>query len=404
MSAPLRLYQQIEEQIMHHAGSALRITSARRLAALVMGILASEDCAVRRVGRELRVMGMRSVQEASTVRRLRRTLADARLDDGAGYGAAVQATVDWPIAAPVVLALDESTTPGGMHVLRLSLPYRGGCVPLSWAVWRHQEKLSRGAYWQHLGGVLARAQAILPPHLPVIVLADRAYDVPGVIDRLTAVGWDWILRVKARSQLRWRDDADPLAPEQRVRDLVGTALDRPGQRLRATGQAFKKAGWRAVNLVGEWGRGYTEPPVVLTNLAPEWDVLRQYGRRFWIEAAFRHDKSHGWDWHRSQVRDPVHQERLLLALAWASLLVLSLGAQQAAAAVTARRGRGGRWPKPTHPRDSLFRLGLGQFRAWLYGTVQGRLPWRLPHLTGPSWCAEWRALHQPLSLVQSVTP
>ena len=404
MTAPTRLYQQIEDQIMHQAGPTLRLTSGRRLAALVTGILGSEDCAMRRVARDLRAMGVRPVQETSTIRRLRRTLADARLDDGAGYGAAVRAVVEWPTSAPVVLALDESATPGGLRVLRLSLTYRGSCVPLAWAVWPHQQPLPRGAYWRHLEAVLTQVQAMLPPTLPVVVLADRAYDVPAVIDRLTALGWDWIIRVKARSQLRWRDDADPQAPEQRVRDLVGAALARPGQRLRATGWAFKKAGWRPVNLVGEWGQGYAEPLVVLTSLAPRWTVLSQYGRRFWIEAAFRQDKSHGWDWHLSQVRQPAHQARLLLALAWASLLVLSLGAQQAAGAVAARRARPHPWPKPTHPRDSLFSLGLGQVRARLYGTVRGRVPWRLPRPTHPSWCAEWLAVHQPLPLSQSVTP
>lgn len=401
MSAPARLYQQIEAQITRYAGPNLRITSARRLASLVMGILASEGCTLRRVARELGAMGLRRAQRDSTVRRLRRTLADVRLDAGAGFTALVQATVDWPVAAPVVLVLDESTTPGEMHVMRLSLAYRGTCLPLAWKVWRHQEKLPRGAYWRSLDGVLARARAILPPAVRVVVLADRAYDVPPVIDRLTALGWDWIIRVKARSKLVWRGEE---AAEQPLRAMVGARLAQRGDRFRTTGQMFKKAGWRPVHLLGEWGHGYAEPLVVATSLAPCWTVLSRYARRFWIEAGFRQDKSKGWDWEQSQVRDPARQERLLLALAWASLLILSLGAQQAAAAVAAFMARSGRRPNPSHPRDSLFSLGLGQFRAWLYGTVRGRVPWHLPHLTHPSWCAEWLALHQPPPLAQSVPP
>jgi hypothetical protein len=139
--------------------------------------------------------------------------------------------------------------------------------------------------------------------------------------------------------------------------------------------------------------------VVLTSLAPRWRVLSRYARRFWIEVAFRQDKSAGWDWAHSQVRDPHHQERLLLALAWATLLILSLGAQQAATALAAHRACRA---APSHPRDSLFTLGVSRFRAWLYGTMHGRLPWRLPRLTAPSWCAEWRALSP--SPPQSVRP
>jgi Transposase DDE domain len=400
MSAPTRIYQQVEAQIKRYAAPTLRITTIRRLATAVVGVLAAEGCTLRRVARELSAMGLRPAQPASTIRRRRRTLADARLDSGAGYGAAVQAMVAWPTTEPLLLVVDESTTPGEVHVLRLSLAYRGSCLPLAWAVWGHQDPLPRGAYWRSLEGVLARAQALLPPEVPVIVLADRAYDLPGVIDRLAALGWHWIIRVKARSKLAWRD-AD--GREQPLRALVTAQLTRPGQRLRRSGCAFKKAGWRPAHLVGEWGHGYAEPLVVLTSLDPAWTVLSRYARRFWIEAAFRQDKSRGWDWQHSQVRQPARQERLLLALAWATLLVLSLGAQQAAAATAALRSRT-RPPQPSHPRDSLFALGLARFRAWLYGTVRGRLPWHLPGLTGPSWCAEWLTLHQEHPHAQSVPP
>jgi hypothetical protein len=399
MSAPARIYQQLEAQIKRCAPD-LRITSVRRLAVLVQGILASEHCTLRRVAREVAALGLSRAQPESIARRLRRTVADIRLDGGAGYAALVREAVAWPSRAPVLLVLDESTTPGGLHVLRLSLAYRSSCLPLAWAVWPHQAKLPHGAYWRQLAGVLARAQALLPPAVRVVVLADRAYDVPPLIDRLAALGWDWIIRVKARSKLRWRG-AD--GAEQPLRTLVAVALTRPGTRLRATGQAFKKAGWRAVQLAGEWGHGYQDPLVVLTSLPPRWQVLSRYARRFWIEAAFRQDKSRGWDWAHSQVRDPQHQERLLLALAWASLLILSLGAQQAAAATTRRADCGAR-AHPTHPRDSLFTLGLGRYRAWLYGTVRGRLPWRLPRVTAPSWWAEWLAVHQQQPHAQSVLP
>lgn len=400
MSAPRRLYQQIEAQITRFAAPQLRVTSIRRLATLVTGIVASEHSSLRRVARELTAMGLRQAQPESTRRRLRRTVSDARLDAGAGYGAAVQALVAWPAHEPVLLVLDESTTPGQVHVLRLSLAYRGSCLPLAWAVWDHQATLPAGMYGQQLERVLAAAAAILPPELPAIVLADRAYDVPNVIDRLAARGWGWIIRVKARGTLVWRASD---GAEQPLRDLITSRLPGPGHRFQAAGCVFKNAGWRPVQLVGAWEPGYAEPLVVLTSLDAEATLLRRYARRFWIEAAFRQDKSAGWDWQHSQVREPTRQERLLLALAWATLLALSLGAQHAATMVAALTTRA-RPPAPSHPRDSLFTLGKDQLRARLYGAVRGPLPWTLPHLTAPSWCAEWLALHQPAPSPQSVPP
>jgi hypothetical protein len=396
VSAPRRIYQQLEAQIKRCA-PGLRITTVRRLAVLVQGIAASEACSLRRVAREVGTMGLSRAQPESIARRLRRTLADARLDGGAGYAALVREVVAWPANSPVVLVLDESTTPGEMHVLRVSVAYRGSCVPLAWAVWQHQEKLPPGAYWRFVDAVLARAAALLPPAVRVVLLADRAYDVPPLLDRLTARGWDWIIRLKANSKMVWRE----AGVEHPLREVVRAALPQPGRRFRATGQTFKKAGWREVQLVGEWGPGYHEPLVVVTNLVPRWSVLSRYARRFWIEMAFRQDKSAGWDWQRSQVRDPLHQERLLVALAWATVLMLSLGAQQAALLLTARRRGSG---SASHPRDSLFTLGLGRFRARLYGTVRGRLPWRLPRLTAPSWCAQWLALSRLPAPSQTVLP
>lgn len=400
MSAPRRLYQQIEAQITRCAAPTLRVTSIRRLAILVTGIVASERCALRRVARELTALGLRQAQPESIRRRLRRTVADARLDDGAGYAAAVRALVAWPDDEPVLLILDESTTPGQMHVLRLSLAYRSSCLPLAWAVWEHQAKLPAGAYWRAVEAVLATAAAIVPPELPVSVLADRAYDVPGIVDRLAAYGWHWIIRVKARGTLVWRASD---GTEQPLRELVAARLPQPGAQFLAVGSAFKRAGWRPVALSGAWGAGCREPLVVLTSLEPDLGVLDRYARRFWIEAAFRQDKSAGWDWAHSQLRDPARQARLLLALAWATLLALSLGAQQAARAMAAVVARPTR-PASSHPRDSLFTLGRDQLRARLYGTVRGPLPWRLPALTAPSWCAEWLALHLAAPPPQSVPP
>ena len=392
MSAPRRIYQQVEAQIKHCAPD-LRLSSVHRLALLTLGIAASEHCTLRHVGREVAALGLSRAQPESLARRLRRTVADPRLEGSTGLAALLAEAITWPHETPVPVVLDESSTPGGLHVLRLSVAYRGSCLPLAWAVWPHQEKLPPGEYWRQMDAVLARAAALLPPGVRVVLLADRAYDIPPLIDRLTARAWAWIIRVKARSMMVWRRES---GAEQPLRTLVATHLDQPGRRFRTSGQTFKKAGWRSVHLVGEWGPGYRDPLVVLTSLAPRWSVLSRYARRFWIEAAFRQDKSAGWDWHHSQVRLPAHQERLLLGLAWASLLILCLGAQQAPRLLRQRGGRRAR--RPSHPRDSLFTLGLGRFRALLYGAVRGHLPWRLPRLTAPSWCAEYQAV-QPLQTV-----
>ena len=134
--------------------------------------------------------------------------------------------------------------------------------------------------------------------------------------------------------------------------------------------------------------------MVITDLPPRWRVLALYDRRFWIEAGFRTDKSHGWEWEQSQVQGLAHHTRLVLAMAWASLLMLVLGvaeAQRRLATVAHRPRRGPRPPgRPRHARASVFTLGLQQARRWLYGTAGGPLRWWLPLLDAPSWRDQWQ--------------
>lgn len=392
MPAQGRLYQEVEAEIKRvGAAAGLRVTAVRRLALLVTGILAAQSAVIAQVAAELFALGATGAGCVESVtRRLRRTLADARLEAASCYAPAVAAAVDWAAlrraGGPVVLALDESSKADEAHLLRLSLPYRGTSLPLAWAVWPQNEALADGAYWAHVEGVLERAAALVPAGLAVVVVADRAYDVPAFVDRVAARGWHWAVRCKAGGSLRYRDYR---GQEQPLCELARRHLTAPGRRWKGRGWVFKGAGWRAASVVGLWGHGHQEPLVVLTDLPPRWRVLRLYARRFWIEAGFRSDKRRGWQWEDSQVRDLAHQERLLLAMAWASLVALCLGAREAAAKLAARAARPPR-TRHEHARESLFTLGLRQARRWLYQHAPAPLPWHLPAPDEERWADHWR--------------
>jgi hypothetical protein len=392
MPARVPLYQEVEAEIKRVTAAArLRVTAARRLALLVTGILAARSAVVAQMAAELFALGVTGAGCAESVaRRLRRTLADARLDPQTCYAPAVAAAVDWDAARGaggwVVLAADESSRGGDLHLFRVSLAYRGGSLPLAWAVWPQNRPLAAGQYWAEIDATLERVAALLPAGLAVVVVADRAYDVPAFVDRVAAHGWRWAVRCKAGGSLRYRDQ---LGREWALCELARRQLPGPGRRWKGRGWAFKGAGWRAASVVGLWGRGQKEPLVVLTDLPAQWRVLRLYQRRFWIEAGFRSDKARGWQWEDSQVRDPDHQARLLLAMAWASLVALCLGAQAAAAKLAARAARPPR-PRPEHARESLFTLGVRQARRWLYRPDGHTLPWCLPAPDEECWADRWR--------------
>ncbi len=180
--------------------------------------------------------------------------------------------------------------------------------------------------------------------------------------------------------------------ELALREVVRQHVAQPGQRWKARGCLFKDAGWRAVGLVAIWGMGAKESLVVITDLRPQWAVLRLYDRRFWIESGFRNDKRNGWQWEASHVQGVSHHERLLLGMAWASVVTLCIGVEEAqarVARVATRAIKRGRIGQPRHARESIFTLGLRKIRGGLYGTTQRALPWRLPDLDALSWERSW---------------
>jgi hypothetical protein len=397
------LYHEIRAQVARRCPApGLPAASAERLALLVTGLVAAQSCVLAKVAAELDVLALTgAVWVESIERRLRRTLNDAHLTAERCYAPLLAQAIDWRQAQDrrgrIVLIVDESSKRDHIHLFRLSLPYRGGSLPLAWAVWQQNAPLEGGAYWGHVEAVLARAAALLPAGVAVVVVADRAYAVPALIDRLAGYGWHWVLRLTTTGSHRfWPERGE----ETGLRQVLAQRLHQPGRRWRARGRLFKDAGWRPARLVGVWGRGAKEPLVVATDLPAEWEVLALYDRRFWIEPGFRADKSRGWQWETCQVRTVARHAVLLLALAWATVLVLCLGAGEAARrlrhlAQRPPRRHGGRWrtAKPQPAGESLFTLGLRQAQHWLRPTP--RRPWRrrLPDLAAPSWTDQWYA-HQ----------
>lgn len=397
MSALVPLFHTIRTRLAALCPT-LRPASAERLALLVTGILASRSCVLARIAAELEALAVTAATCPESIeRRLRRTLSDTQLERGC-YHALVQSLVDWPAllaqTGRILLILDESSKGETLHLLQLSLAYRGSAIPLSWTVWAQNVPLPTGAYWEAMDTILDEVAALLPPQAPVLVLADRAYDIPPVIDRLTARGWHWLIRCKANGSLRF---CDAQGTEHELAPLLRQQLT-PGRRWKGRGRLFKDAGWREASVVGLWARDEEAPLVVISDLPPRWELLGWYRRRAWTEPAFRHTKSKGWQWEHCQVQGVAHQQRLLLGMAWASVLTLLAGVEVARAAL-ARQVQHRHFTRPQHARRSLFMLGLSWLPQWLAPPAV-LPPWRLTDFSPHSWNDQWLA-HQRYHLIFS---
>ncbi len=414
MPAQSALFQEVYQRISAACSAdRVRVSVVRRLALLVTGIIAAQSVVIAKVAGELLELELTKATVAESIARtLRRALSDRRLDAKQCYEPVLQTVIDWDYllrgSKRVVLSIDESSKEDEVHLFRVSLTFWGHTLPLIWALWQQNVKLPEGKYWSQIDAVLERISLLLPAGLEVLVVADRFYDIPPFVDRIAHYKWHWIVRQQAKTNGRFRDH---VGQEHELAKLISCHLSKPGTRWKTRGWVFKDAGWRLASIVGIWAKGEDEPLVVVSDLAARWELLDLYGRRFWIEPGFRSDKKRGWQWEDSQVKGVEHHERLLLAMAWASLVVLCLGYQEAKVRLAALAKRPIRVIKgkptigqPSHARESLFTMGLRRSRHWLYDARAEAIQWLISQLDSVTWYKRWYEQHVARTIALSVRP
>jgi hypothetical protein len=293
----------------------MSVWQQRALALFSLGVAAAQDCRLARVATV--VPGPATAP--STTRRFERLLANRRLDvrhARAAIGAAVLSQVG---SGTIWLALDETPqghTPSGARLLTLALRliYRERAIPLAWACYRPGE--APAPLPTVVDALLAEVAALVPPGTRVVLLTDRGLSWPAVVDRCRRLGWSFLMRVQRQTRVR-------TAAGRAL--AIGDLAPHPGTRWQGHGCAFKDAGWRDVNVIAVWRRGTEQPWLLVTDLTPTWRRCTDYRHRMDLEESFRDDKSSGFDWDASRVRDPTHMERLVLVLQLAVCFVLAQG-------------------------------------------------------------------------------
>ena len=353
----------------------------QRLAFLTPGILLSGAPVLHRIASALAYLTPQTTCAASHERRLRRVLNDPLLTWERSYARVVRHLLAQHRSRRWVVIIDETAQAEHLRVLTAALWYRGRAIPLAWICWPGQTKQTV-SYWERCGILLDQVAQVLPAAARVVVVADRAFGCPVFTDQVAAHGWDWLVRVQG--QTRWQD------AHGQVHQIAAQVTQR-GDRWRGQGHAFKDAGWRAASIVALWGRSHKGPLLLVSSLPRSWELIAWYRQRAAIEALFRDWKSSGWQWESSQVRDLAHQERLVLGLAFATLITLVLGTQAAMTAEPTRHHQRQAW----RGRQSLFALGREAFWQRLWRNDRRPICWALADLDGSNWSAEHRRQHAP---------
>ena len=215
----------------------------------------------------------------------------------------------------IALSVDATSLGERFVVLAVCVVYRGCGIPIAWTILPAGKKQAWRREWLRMLRILRPA---IPPTWTVLVLADRGLYARWLFRRIVRLGWHPFLRINQGCKFR------PHARAQFVwlRELVGSV----GERWRGAGTAFSSKDCHLdCTLVAWWGQGHAEPWFVLTDLAADGCDAQWYALRGWCEQCFKCGKRGGWQWQQTQMKDPARASRLWLALAVATLWMLTLG-------------------------------------------------------------------------------
>jgi hypothetical protein len=215
----------------------------------------------------------------------------------------------------MALALDATSLGALFVVLTVSGVYRGCAIPVAWTVLPANQPGPWRRAWVRLRRWVRPA---IPADWTVLVLADRGLWARWLFRRMVKLGWHPLLRINQGAKCRPTGQARWYGLRALVHDV--------GQGWRGRGTAFVSPERRLDGpLVAWWGEGYTAPWFLLTDLAPEGGAAAWYGLRSWCEQGFTCCKRGGWPWQQTQRSAPERAARLWLALAVATLWMISVG-------------------------------------------------------------------------------
>lgn len=225
--------------------------------------------------------------------------------------------LSWWEGHQLALAVDATTVGQRFVVLVISVLYRGWAIPVAWPVLPAGEKHAWRREWVRM---LRHVRRAVPRRFFVIVLADRGLYARWLYRRIVRLGWHPRLRINVGGTFR-------LAASARYQPLR-SFVPQPGTQWAGQGTAFVGPRRRLTcTLLARWEEGYTDPWLLLTDLGPGAGAACWYGLRAWIEQGFKITKRAGWQWHRTRMTAPQRAARLWLAVAVATLWLLSVGGE-----------------------------------------------------------------------------
>ena len=364
MSSSDELYNRLI-QTVHPLVEVSHIRQLTNWMWIVVGILQANSTALSKIATF--VPG--EAEAESRVTTIRRWLKNWRVDVWTFYRPILEHVLDGWRAVEATVILDGVAVFGGrLQIFRLSLVHGHRAIPLVWKVIPGKGLTQV----EVVTAMLTQAAKFLRPRVKrVRFLADRGFRDCDWAELCVKLDWHYDIRIPCNTTITLEDGR-----QGRVDELgVQPGQRRYFQKVRLT----LEAKWCA-HLSVTWTDGDDKhAPELLAVISDQPACrarLREYGARMCIEQSFRDDKSGGFDMEHTRLQHPERLERLLLAVAIATLWCHELGEHVLSEGETCRREI-----DPGPERElSIFQLGLRWLKRCVATAIQ-RLPVFMARLT-----------------------
>ncbi len=197
----------------------------------------------------------------------------------------------------------------------MCIVYRGCAIPVAWAVVSATAKDRWTPLWLDL---ISALQSSIPSDWCVMVLADRGLYARWLCEAIVTAGWHPCLRINLTGTYARQG-------ERGYRPL-SSAVPATGQPWSGEVTCFKTHPLQGT-LLACWTEDHADPWLIVTDLAPNQADVFWYSLRTWRECGFTQTTRAGWQWQATRMEDPARAARFWLALAVATLWVVSVGGE-----------------------------------------------------------------------------
>jgi len=287
------------------------------LANATLGVMTGASLGVAIIGQSL--AQARGLVTKHAVKQVDRLLSNRKIDAWDVFATWVPQTVG--ARRDIVVALDWTDCDAdGQATLALLLVTRHGrATPLVWlSVFKDELKDTRNACED---ACLRRLAEVLPAGTRATILADRGFADTKLFGFLDDLGFDYVIRLKANTQVSAADGT--------TRPAAGW-VGRGGRARKLRDAALTEARCPVGAVVCVHAKDMQEPWCLVSGTrdatAPQ--IVKLYSKRWGAEPSFRDTKDLRFGLGLSAVRiaDPQRRDRLLLLNAFALVLLTLLGA------------------------------------------------------------------------------